>query len=370
MNIIVLTQPLTINYGGLLQAYALQTVLKRAGHTVYTEDRRRNTDQRALWRRLASKIKYLFYPFVNTPAKEAIISQHTHRFVRENITCTVPVFGTDKTAFKQYKPEAYIVGSDQVWRPTFSRGIYNYFLDFARNQDVKRIAYAASFGTDEWEFTFEQEKVCSELLRKFDKVSVREESAVGLCYQHFGIKPSLVADPTMLLTASDYRELIDKDNTVIPPHTIMTYILNHKRSVNYDIVDAVAKLMGCTVIEGYPRHRGHEVKMSDINKCIVKPVEQWLHGIRDAEYVVTDSFHGTVFSLLFNKQFLVIDNPVSGSTRLQSILTRFGLSDRLISTPEDVSATTLSARIDYKMLNPKIEAFRRESLHYLYDALQ
>lgn len=370
MNIIVLTQPLTINYGGLLQAYALQTVLKRAGHTVYTEDRRRNTDQRALWRRLASKVKMALDPYANTPAKESIISQHTQRFVRDNITCTVPIYGTDKKAFKQYKPDAYIVGSDQVWRPKFSWGIYNYFLDFAINQDVKRIAYAASFGTDVWEFTSEQEKVCSELLRKFDVVSVREESAVELCYQHFGLRPSLVADPTMLLTARDYQALIVKDNTEIPSHAIMTYILNHKRRVNYAIVNDVAKLLGGIVIEGYPRYRAHEVKSSDVSKCIVKPVERWLHGIRDAKYIVTDSFHGTVFSLLFNKQFLVIDNNISGSTRLRSILRKFGLSNRLITSHEDVNAAMLSAQIDYNRINPQIEAYRQESLHYLYNALQ
>jgi hypothetical protein len=258
-----------------------------------------------------------------------------------------------------------VVGSDQVWRPSFSTNIFNYFLDFAENQDVKRIAYAASFGTDNWEYTSEMGERCSQLIQHFDAVSVREKSAVQLCQQYLGVTPQLVLDPTMLLTAEDYLPLIASDNTLINDKSLMTYILNHKRKESYEVVNIVSELLSLKIIEGYPRWRLNEVPWWRINKCIVKPVEEWLHGIHDAEYVVTDSFHGTVFSLLFNKQFIVVDNPISGTARLKDMLEMVGLQDRLLASTKDVNKDLLQKRINYESINAILKEKRVESLNFL-----
>jgi len=199
MNIIILTQPLGNNYGGLLQAFALQRVLKKLGHSVLTEDRIKNFDKRPIWMKILSRIKSIIDPYYKTEKKVRIVSKYTDQFISKYIDRTEPVYSTTKEELQKYHANAYVVGSDQVWRPSFSRGIFNYFLDFVNDDNTKRISYSASFGTDIWEFNTEQEKKCKDLLLKFDAVSVREDSAVALCQEHFNVKPEVVLDPTLLL---------------------------------------------------------------------------------------------------------------------------------------------------------------------------
>lgn len=119
---------------------------------------------------------------------------------------TVNDFTPDLT--QKYGLDAYVVGSDQVWRPAFNLGprLGNMFLDFA-GDDVKKISYAASFGCKEWEYTEEQERMCGKLAKRFDAISVREASGVDLCKEHFGVDATLVLDPTLLLNKEDYGKV-------------------------------------------------------------------------------------------------------------------------------------------------------------------
>lgn len=186
MRICILTQPLHTNYGGLLQAYALQAILKQMGHEVWTEDRK--------WKRplivnvkqlIARLIKYkgLYYP---TDRQEQYMAQKTIPFIRKYITTTEPISSNTKKELRKYHFDAYLVGSDQVWRPIYSYCLSNYFLDFTIGQHVKRIAYAASFGTSKWEFTEGQTTRCAALAKQFDAISVREDSGVVLCKKILG----------------------------------------------------------------------------------------------------------------------------------------------------------------------------------------
>src|SRR5690606_24010101 len=107
------------------------------------------------------------------------------------------------------KYDLVVVGSDQVWRPKYSPNIYNFFVDFI-GRGGKSISYAASFGVDEWEFNEKQTFRCKELIRKFDAVSVREQSAITLCKEKFDSDAELVVDPTLLILAKDYETLVIK----------------------------------------------------------------------------------------------------------------------------------------------------------------
>ena len=100
---------------------------------------------------------------------------------------------------EQFHFDAFVVGSDQVWRPRYNAYIPNLFLDFTEGMSVKRIAYAASFGTDQWEFSAEQTTISSFLAKKFDIVSVREASGIQLCKQNLGVDAIQVLDPSLLL---------------------------------------------------------------------------------------------------------------------------------------------------------------------------
>lgn len=368
MRIGVLTQPLNVNYGGLLQAYALQTILKRMGHEVWTEDRRE------YWSVLLPMKYNGFIRCIleKTPIMQVkpswkeslIISQHTDRFIKENITTTPPIYGTSKKRFKPYCFEAYIVGSDQVWRPCYSYGIYNYFLDFTKNKKVKRLAYAASFGTDEWEFSERQTKKCKSLLHKFDAISVREESAIELCEKYFDSKAIHVLDPTMLLDKEDYCRLVEADN--IPPceGDVMAYIIDSSEDKNM-VVKKIADELNITPFCVMPKSKFRDKGERPIEDCVFPPVTQWLRGFMDAKYVVTDSFHGCIFSMIFEKPFIAIINKERGATRFTSLLKMFNLSDRAIYSDLEVTSELINQVIDWGSVRSIKERGVKEGLEFL-----
>lgn len=371
MRICILTQPLQTNYGGLLQAYALQTVLKRVGHEVWTEDRRENRNNlsgvlKNNAKILLGPIRKFYYP---TISEKKVISKNTNFFIQKYINTTCPIYSSNKLLFDEYNFDAFIVGSDQVWRPMYSYGIYNYFLDFTIGKNVKRIAYAASFGTDQWEFTPEQTAVCSELAKQFDAISVREDSAIGLCRQYLNINAVQMPDPTLLLDKNDYLEIIKNDR---PENShsggILTYILDDSE-IKRGVVQKVSSKLKLNSFSVMPQAQFKDVGKKGIEKCIYPPVAEWLQGFADADFVVTDSFHGTVFSIIFNKPFISIANKTRGVSRFISLLKGFELEDRLIYSEEDFKDNLLN-NIDFTEINIAHKKKRAEALEFLTNALK
>ncbi len=352
MKICILTQPLHTNYGGLLQAYALQTVLKRMGHEVLTEDRKYS---RSFIDRLKSinAIRVLFGKeriITISDKDKKIMSRCTDEFIRKYISTTPPVYSCDKRELRNFHFDAFLVGSDQVWRPMYSPCLQNYFLDFTEGQKVKRVAYAASFGTDEWEFTPEQTAACSELAKQFDAISVREESGIGLCKNYFGVDAAHLLDPTMLLEKDDYISLVTQEQE--PEHTgkVLTYFLD-RTAMKDSVADAVCDKLNGTSFSVMPEKQYSEVGSKELSRCVYPSVTSWLRGFMDAEYVVTDSFHGTVFSIIFNKPFIAIANRERGLSRFSSLLNKFGLEDRLVFSSDDLTEELLKAKIDFDKVN-------------------
>lgn len=371
MKICILTQPLSWNYGGLLQAYALQLILKRMGHEVWTEDRKPNKLS------LLDKLKRIRFLrnitgkgtfFIANKSEESILFQHTARFIRENIRVTIPIDNKFKSELNKYDFEAYVVGSDQVWRPCYSFGIYNYFLDFTRGQEVKRIAYAASFGVDHWEYTKKQTRRCSSLVKSFDAVSVREDSAISLCSNYLGIKATQVLDPTMLLDKEDYINLVLKDNISHSKGNLMAYVLDRSEEKKI-IVNKIANRLNLKPFEVMPHSTFNDVGIDKIDDCIFSPVTKWIRGFMDAEFVVADSFHGCVFAIIFEKPFIAIVNKERGATRFTSLLTMFGLTNRVVNSLTEVTDEILNAPIDWG----KVRAIRcnkvKESVLFLKNSL-
>ncbi|PAZ60718.1 hypothetical protein APX83_10290, partial [Escherichia coli] len=188
MKIAILTQPLHNNYGGLLQAFALQHYLKNQGHDVLTVDFSKENKPRYFGiKTIIGNIirKYvLLRPiksiFPVTDEQQRVIGQHTNRFTAQHIRTTQKIYSMAEFSYiKQYGFDAYVVGSDQVWRPAYSPGMPAFFLSFLNKEDnVKRVAYAASFGVDNCdEFSANQLTEYATLLQRFDAVGVREDSA-------------------------------------------------------------------------------------------------------------------------------------------------------------------------------------------------
>lgn len=374
MKIAILTQPLHTNYGGLMQAYALQTVLMRMGHEVATVDLPfRKPKNKA---RIKTFKRFLRKYITGKAAGSGTIdmsSKNTQMFIDENINLTQRIAVVEQLpTVTEQGFEAFIVGSDQVWRPRYSPGIFAFFLDFlGNNREIIRIAYAASFGVDAWEFTPEQARRCAELAKIFDAISVREDSGITLCEEHLDVQATHVLDPTLLLKEQDYLRLL------APPHTepdftnlsLTTYVLDRSADKNR-IIETIASYLKLKVDTVLPKELFSGEPQKNNKAFIYPPMSSWLAGFKNAEFIVTDSFHGTVFSIIFNKPFIVIGNEERGISRFSSLLNLLGLTDRLISSYDEISPELIDKTIDYERVNQLWEASRKKSLSFLEEALE
>jgi hypothetical protein len=383
MKIGILTLPLHTNYGGILQAYALKTVLERLGHEVWII---RRAFRPMSLRRKVKTVAYLFKRFflkyffhkdiivrVRPYRSENVeIEKNCKLFIEQNIRYTEKINHTgDFSKLQKYGFDACIVGSDQVWRPEFSPCITNYFLDFLKKRnDVKKIVYAASFGVSDWEFSPKQTKLCAALAKQFDAVSVREDSAIQLCKEHLGVTAIHALDPTMLLTKEDYIGLIDRENMPKRENILFTYILD-KMDAKTNMIRKTAEEMNLKVVSGMPVNSiRFKTSKKDLSDCIFPPVAEWLAGFKDAEYVITDSFHGTVFSIIFNKPFIVFENKKGGNARLKSLLKIFNLEKRFVFPSDEFSCEILPEKIDWQAVNRIISNRQNLSIRFLFDNLK
>ncbi|WP_283126140.1 polysaccharide pyruvyl transferase family protein [Providencia stuartii] len=346
MKIGILTQPLHNNYGGLLQAYALQCFLAKQGHDVFTIDFSKISKPRfgGIKGIVKNSVKkYVLKHDIKSvlPLKEEEkrkISQHTNRFISENIRRTQSITNLGEFSFLEpYNFDAFIVGSDQVWRPSYSPGMPAFFLDFLLDdKKTKRIAYAASFGVDHCdEYTKDELTSYSCLAKLFDAIGVREDSAIELCDKYFGVKATHVLDPTFLLDKDDYVTLINKDKTQPINGNLMVYILDPQEEKS-KIIKKIEKSYNLTSYNF----------MENNTLGIYQPVTQWLRGFMDSEFVVTDSFHGVVFSIIFNKPFIAIGNSSRGLTRFISLLKLFNLESQLISSVDELRKASKKIDMD------------------------
>ena len=373
MKIAILTQPLQNNYGGNLQNFALQKVLKDMGHQPVTVDRHHTQKLRAklklgyfkrllLW--FLGRGETPSFKFYFSKKHEADIREEISRFIETHINKTPRLYSDSEvhSAFSNNQFDAVLVGSDQCWRPSFSPNINNYFLDFLQgNRRIKKVAYAASFGTDEWEFSRRQTELCKKLVHQFDFVSVREKEAVRLVKERFDKDAHFVLDPTMLLTKHDYLYLI-KHQDITSKKGVYTYILD-EADWKRKIVDRVCSGL---VLENYSNQ--HDLKNPGHKK--IPSIECWLRGFVVADFVITDSFHGTVFSIIFNKPFISLANPYRGASRFESLLSELELTERLMWEFDAQQIDALvNKNINYDTLNQKLEVLRTKNKGYLIKVL-
>lgn len=373
MKIGIITLPLHTNYGGILQAYALQTILEEMGHEVVVYQKiNKPLTGLPIWKyplaigKQLLKNRLSLLAVLNKKKAMSIITQHTDRFIEDNINiCIVK----DLRKIPLYNVDAIIVGSDQIWRPQYVKrmwktNIQNVFMKFASGWQGKRIAYAVSFGVDHWEFSDKETKECRELVKQFDAVSVREESAIQLCHQHLNIVPAMVLDPTLLLQSSDYIKLFKAENTPKNNGLLFCYILDRTpEKMNYIHKFSVEKNLKLSIIE--PTDMDKEAPVEDL---IIPSIEKWIRSFYDAEFVITDSFHGCVFSIIFNKKFIAIGNPERGLSRFISLLSELGLENNLVTDLNHIDIMrTEDKLIDYSQ---KLSLLRENSISFLNNCLK
>lgn len=376
MRCLIATLSLYVNYGGILQCWALQNIVEGMGHdvSVLRLPSHRITIKKVisnLYKRLLSVTRRngSFYPIKLTEFLQynfAFIK--TRRFIRKSIHYTPKIYGLDNIKdINDLHYDAYIVGSDQVWRSLYTGAYLDiFFLTFTETGSHK-IAYAASFGLDYPEYSTDEISKYGNYYSLFDAVSVREASGIKLI-EKYGWKStqscSHVLDPTMLLDSDFYIQKLCLNKKQSSPY-LFVYLLS-KNSI-LSTINQVSNELNLSVIES----KLIDDSWSSIFKIRMSPPE-WLESIYNSQFVITDSFHGCVFSIIFRKNFIVFCNKVRGNERIQSLLNMFNLSSRLVVSNDDFinRKTELMKPINYFEVYQILDKRREESLVFLRNALK
>ena len=371
MKIGILSLVLHTNYGGILQSYALQTVLERMGHEVYVFNREQQYDKtrwKYIPKRFVKRIigrDVVIFQEARYKKEAPMICQHIWNFRKKYIHEYIIKSFDD---IKKMNLDAIIVGSDQVWRPCYFKsqwnvGIENAFLSFTRDWNIKRVAYAASFGVNDWEFSDQETQLVAEAAKLFSAISVREDSGIKLLKEKLNLNSIQVLDPTLLLSRDDYVKLIEKADIGKSSGNLLTYILNPS-SKKTTFINEVAKAKG---LIPFSVNNSNVKQTAPVEQRIMPPIEKWLQGFNDAKLVVTDSFHACVFSIIFNKPFIVLGNHERGNARFESLLNMFDLKDRLANIGDDISSL---GEIDYSVVDKIYDTLKEESKSFLFNALK
>ncbi|MGL5625648.1 polysaccharide pyruvyl transferase family protein, partial [Cetobacterium sp.] len=302
------------NFGASLQSYAITKMVKKLGNDAYLID---------------------FNP-INLGLKGKILfklnGQNFKNYYNKFLRTTKNYKTLEELKLLNKEFDTFIVGSDQVWRSKWLQDkLPHYYFDFVDNNKTK-VAYAASFGVDFWEGDKELTERIKPLAQRFDYVSVREESGLKICNDVFGIDAVCVLDPTMMIDRKDYQPILDdwKDES----H-------KNKKYIAHMLLDDTAELREesnriCKYLKADINYiKGKDIKILGKIITFYNKVSQWLTFVKDAEMVITDSFHCTVFSLIFNKKFVVVANPTRGMARLENLLEIVGLKERFFTDIKD-----------------------------------
>lgn len=371
MKVGIITFHRAHNVGAMLQTYALQEYIKSLGLQVEIIDyynpkvyaqyeifslllynRIRKHDVIRLFRTLASRLYNLRARY----KKKKLFSE----FMESHLALSkIKYLNAEDLSTYCLDYDAYICGSDQIWNREITGGLDPaYFLYFSDNKRGKAIAYGASLGKD----TFAPDDVeeFSKYLNNLDYISVREKTAIRVL-QSICDKPiENVLDPTLLLSWQQWAKVL------IEPDPKEQYILVYEMEYNTELVDIVNRLSeseNLRVIHFVNRRR---FKREKVRYPTVKPFE-FIGLIGNARYVVTNSFHGTVFSILSSRDFVTIPHSTSGS-RMIDLLETLGLSDRVAYSSNDVEKILVP--IDYVEVNKKLDLERQRSLDFLKRALE
>lgn len=348
MKIALLTLWHEKNYGANLQAYATVKVLQNLGHKVEMIDIR-------LTDRVRVSYKRKIISFISMFGQD---ERSYNCFWKKYFSTTRRYRSINELQNNPPKADVYIVGSDQVWNPDITKDFAKlYFLNFG-DKKTYRISYASSFGTGSWTYP-ELKPYVIEQLSTFFSVSCREESGVGLLRDEFGISAQCVVDPTLLL--DNYFELTGPLREV---PTLVYYPLRPDEELeSYSI--QLAKRMGLTAINT----RSTELLLRRFPWKRTS-IEQWVRNIAQAKFVVTRSFHGLVFCLLYKRQFAILASRNGRGDRLVNLLKIVGLEDRYYATPAAIEEDhPWDRNIDYSTIDQLISQTRNSSLDYLISTL-
>ena len=366
MKIGIVTIFNVLNYGAVLQGLALYKAIEDMGHEAYMIN--------YIPKRLKRKTKQVLYD------KEVSLCANAKNFVKR----TILGIGRGKTkAFRRFlhnneratatcetindsfingKFNYIVVGSDQVWNPEYTEGNIDENFTLRHVTATRKISFSSSLGS--CVLSDDNKSFLKNSLASFDAVSVREEYAKKLLTEIGIERVERTCDPTFLLEQSQWHKLINKaDKGLCPPKKyLLIYTFDHDKRC-FEVAQNIAQRL--------------DLRIVSISSCIPKPrcvMKQFsslspsgfLALFEQSSFVVTNSFHGTCFSLIFEKDFISV-NKTNNPVRIQDLLSDFGLLSRLYKAPEDLKKLELP--INYALANKKKAAIRQKAITYLQKSL-
>ncbi|MBR2191222.1 MAG: polysaccharide pyruvyl transferase family protein [Eubacterium sp.] len=374
MKVSLITYSRTRNYGGILQAFGLYKYLCEKGYNTnfidYIPSRCNINDKKVFVNEASSKsrlwgmnaiTKKLFgilrYPGFKKSFKPFI------SFMESNVSFTDSYYSIDELNDNPPQADVYITGSDQVWNSQFAMNQEldtPFYLPFVK--EGKKISYASSFGR---EFIPEKDKKeVKGYLEKYDYISVREESGQKIL-KKMGIDSRVVVDPTILCPINEWEKIASKP---LDSDYYLLYQVTFNKSV-YDLAKEVAEKNNKKLVT---------ITMDGKDKLYVKKdlkitpdIQDWLSYIKYADGVITDSFHASVFSILFESPFIVNSGTRKGmSSRIHNLLASVGLEKRNVDSFDSQEvASAIKEAIDWKSCENRIETIRKESIDWIENAI-
>ena len=351
MKIGLLTYHISTNNGAMLQTYATCRALSQLGHDVKIIDiRQPEIIHTNLIVRLIVGIIY---------AKR----EYNTKIFRKKFYAPLTQHYSSIEDLRNNPPEVdcLVVGSDQTWNPNIAGTVLPaYFLDFGGDH-IRRISYASSFGLNQWPMDNSLTEMVKASLDRFKYLSSREDTGVKILKETFNLKANKVLDPTMLF--EEYYDLVG--NITKENNEIVCYKL-HRDKDFFDNIGRVKALSGLPI-----RLLNNSFPVKGLKYTYPPSVAKWVRLIAESKYVITDSFHGCVFSLLYKKSFAVILSHNGKDSRMLDLLKELGLENRAYDSTEMLSHdSSWMQTIDYSKVDKIIDKLRSESWDYLIQALK
>lgn len=339
-----------LNYGSALTNYALHETLTEMGKTVLMLEW--PTWEKATW---------------------PIPDSHTRRFARRHYDISMRQTYDNLDHFN-YHCESFILGSDQLWNYYSVKENGNYFfLDFV-HPGKRKIAYATSFGHSTSFFPKERQLEISEYLQQFTAISVREKDGVDICRDTFGVHAVQTLDPVFICDISAYEKAINDAEVSEKEPYVLGYILNPTEEKRNALLKASQKLqLPLKVILDGQENYDKNYKAMNLDDAVLGTVgvEDWLYYFKNAQFILTDSYHGLCFSLIFHKNFICFGNRLRGMSRFNTLIEITKLDDHMLLNPQDGSLDDLLYRvIDYNAVEQRLDIERRRSREWLKNALE
>lgn len=284
---------------------------------------------------ISIKLKELGY-------KPFIIGTHWNNFNISfiNETTNLVIISNNFSEIKKDQFDILMVNSDQTWRK-FDNNFYDYgFLKFAAKWNIRKFVYGASLGFDDWQLSLSDDQIAKNLLKNFTGISVREEGSIKLIEQHFGVSPQLVLDPTLLINKKYYLDIIKNYKGKISIKKKYIFIYNVLSSQYIRSAIKIAK----NIFD-------YESYYFQINST--SSVKDFIYYLVKSNAVITNSYHGTIFAIIFNKPFITIFDKTNARERFTTIGNIFDVHDRLFEKNQNINIYKLMKplNIDYKLLN-------------------